>query len=503
MRFSTILLAAWILPAAGVRKRSTSEEEDTSDQSARVRFEDKSSDYRIGLDGTSFGVAFADIDGDGDTDIFVTNSENSNKLYLNSGGVFADATDGSGLAVSKAKSRGVAFADVDDDGHLDVFISAYAGDSNLLFMGDGTGRFTDVSVQAGVADMGSGQGVCFADVDGDGDLDLFVANFGESDKFYLNDGRGIFSDVTRQAGLESDGVNGFGCSFGDVDGDGDEDLYVNNDGVLSKLYINDGAGVFTDVTEQANAGGNTGGGRGVQMADFNGDGHLDIASVSALGGNVFLLSNGDGTFTDKSSDSGINSHWGTPQGMQVADFDGDGDLDILIAVLNTPHAVYENDGTGRFRDVQIGAGAGSNRFGQGIAFGDLNNDGSLDAMIASWGRFFPLCPFCSARNNLLINQNTQPAWLKVRPLGNKGFPTLLGAQVRVFEAGTRKPAAAMARIDGGGGFCSQNAYEAYFGLSTAVSGGATTFDVEVRCGGSWIARTGVAPNQLLDVPCTN
>jgi len=500
MQFSAAVCATFALCAAGLRRRSDA---NVTSELTGVQFSDESSGFRLGGDGTSFGVAFADVDGDGYTDIFVTNSQESNRLYLNSDGegAFVDATEASGLAVSKAQSRGVAFADVNDDGHLDVFISAYKGDSNLLFLGDGTGRFTDVSVQAGIVDMGSGQGVCFADVDNDGDLDLFVANFGESDKLYLNNGQGIFADVTEQAGLESDGVNGFGCSFGDVDGDGDDDLYVNNDGVLSKLYLNDGSGVFTDVTERANAGGNAGAGRGVQMADFNGDGHLDVCSVSAFGGNVMLFGSGDGTFTDATNESGINSHWGTAQGMNVADFDGDGDLDILISVLNNGHAVYENDGTGRFRDIQRSAGAGWNKFGQGVAFGDVNGDGSMDAYVTSWGRYFPLCPVCSAENSFLVNQNAEPAWLKVRPLGRKGFPTLIGAEVRVYATGTFEPAAAMARIDGGGGFCSQNAYEAYFGLSTSVASGVTKFDVEVRCGQTWAIHTGIAPNQVIDMRC--
>merc|ERR1740121_1142441 len=450
-----------------------------------------------GGSGQSFGVAMADVDGDGDLDVFVTNSGSANEFYINDGqGNFVDAAESSGLAVARFASRGAAFADVNGDGKLDLFMSAY-GDANLLMLGDGTGRFAE-KVDAGLSDMGSGQGACFADIDADGDLDLFVANFGESDRLYLNDGLGVFTDATAAAGVESDGVNGFGCVFGDFDEDGDLDLYVNNDGALNKLFINNGQGIFSDRTAEAGAGATTGGGRAVQAADFNGDGHLDLVAVVATGSHTLLMNRGDGTFTDASSSSGINGHSGVAQGVNAADFDGDGDIDFIVSVLNNNNVIFRNDGQGRFTDVSSGSGTSWNKWGQGVAFGDLDGDGQLDAFIGSYGRFFPLCPFCSSTNSLLINQLDVPAWLKVRPTGSTGA-TLIGAEVRVFEAGTQTPAAARAQIDGGSGFCSQNAYEAYFGLSTAVAGGASQFDVQVSSGGVTVTRRGVAPNQVVEV----
>jgi len=267
------------------------------------------------------------------------------------------------------------------------------------------------------------------------------------------------------------------------------------------LYINDGQGVFTDRTAESGAGATDGGGRAVQAADFNGDGHMDLYAVVAQGKNTYLLGRGDGTFTDATVGSGLDSQSGVAQGMNVADIDGDGDLDILVTVMNVGHALYENDGAGNFKDITSRGGAGFNKFGQGLAFGDLNGDGKLDAYLASWGRYFPLCPFCSASNALLMNQQEVQAWLKVRPVSKRGAP-VLGARVVVYEAGTRKLAAAMSQVDGGSGFCSQNAQEAYFGLSTAVAGGANRFDVSVFCNGAVsVSKFDVAPNQVLEVRC--
>jgi len=452
-------------------------------------------------DGENFAVAYADIDADGDVDMFVTNSGSANQLYINDGtGHFEERTAASGIDPASGRaSRGAVFADVNGDGNLDLYVTD-SSNPNALYLGDGQGHFKEDTV-AGVEDKGFGQGACVADVNGDGHLDLFVANFGQSNSLYINKGNGLFDNATLGSGLESDGVQSFGCAFGDIDEDGDLDLYVTNAGSYNKLYANSGNGVFTDITDEAGVAADEGQGRGVSFADLNGDGHLDLYMVAPVAKNYLFLGDGTGKFADKSDASGTGDH-GTAQGMNVADVDGDGDLDIFVSNIMESCSLYINkgngeDGTPHFEDYAASAGVNYHRFGQGVAFGDLNGDGALDMYLAVWGIF----PYY--KSALLMNEGAAYHYLKVRPVTDSGRATLLGTEVRLFEAGTRKPVGVRMQVDGGSGFASQNAYDVYFGLNEAVASGVQQFDVEVRCGGAWSsAATGVAANQVVNVKCS-
>lgn len=458
-----------------------------------VHFTEEASKRAVYDTGKSFAVAMADVNKDGFVDMFVTNSESSNYLYINRGaeglvGEYKDLTSPN-LGSDKRASRGAVFADINGDGNLDLYVTDVS-EGNQLYIGDGSGHFKEV-YDAGVADMGMGQGVCFGDVDGDGDIDLFVNNFDRSNNLYLNSGKGTFSNVTEKAGLISTGNSGFGCAFADVDEDGDLDLYVSNSGQHNKLYINDGNGIFTDRTTEAGVGGDTGLGRGVSVGDLNGDGHLDIYVVSPQTPNFLFFGDGTGHFTDGTKASGAGDS-GLAQGVNIADVDGDGDLDIFVAnifMANTSAcSLYENDGTGHFTDIASKAGVDFHLFGQGVAFGDVDNDGDLDIFVNTFGA--PPTGSPGLSNKLLINQGKPAPFLMVAPTDAKGHKTLVNTEVRVFEAGTRKSAAVRMQVDGGSGFASQNAYEAYFGLSSAVAGGAKKFDIEMRCSGHgpWITK---------------
>lgn len=440
--------------------------------------------------GASFAVAMADVNLDGHVDIFLTNAGTTNRLWLNKGdgsGTFVDNTDAAGVADAEGSSRGAAFADVNGDGFLDLYVND-AEDSNHLYQGNGNGTFVDITVASKVGDTGMGQGVCFADVDNDGDLDLFVVNFDRSNNLYLNDGRGVFTNVTAKSGLDSTGNNGFGCAFADFDEDGDVDLYVSNDGSINRLYLNDGKGVFsvTGATEGEEAAGDDGKGRGVSVGDLNGDGHLDIYVVSPLTKNYLFLGDGSGGFSDASDASGAGDT-GAAQGVNIADVDGDGDLDIFVANILSPCSLYENTGNGIFKDVAHSAGLDYHIFGQGVSFGDIDNDGDLDIYINSWGT--PPSGWPKQGNRFLINHQSINGWLKVRPADPiSARATMIGTQVRVFEAGTRNVAGVpIMQIDGGSGFASQNAYDAYFGLLQWVGTG-KTFDVEMKCNNTWVTK---------------
>jgi len=466
-----------------------------------TQFTEEGTTRGVADDGKSFAVAYADIDADGDLDIFVTNSGSSNRLYINVDGKgnFEEATIQAGL-VDKGASRGAAFADVNGDGLLDLYVLDTTA-PNRLYLNHGNGHFLS-GIGFGAGDKGRGQGACFADVDGDGDLDLFVANFAESNNLYLNDGKGFFENATAKAGLTSTGYAGFGCAFGDIDEDGDLDLYVTNSGQHNKLYVNDGKGAFTDKTTEAGVSGGTGQKRAVSFGDLNGDGHLDLYLVGPMVPNQLFLGDGTGHFTDGSAEAGVGDS-GIAQGMNLADVDGDGDLDIFVSNIGQPCILYENDGHGHFKNIASKAGVNFRLFGQGVGFGDINGDGALDMFVANWANLMPGMPL--PKNNMLfINHANIEKWLKVKPLDQKGRPTLLGTEVRLYEAGTRNPAAVRMQVDGGSAFASQNAYDAYFGLSNS---GANEFDIEMRCGGAWVTRDtnpelgGIAPNQVVKVKC--
>lgn len=471
---------------------------------AIYKFTEKASSFGVDTSGASFAVAFADVNNDGNIDMFVTNSGTGNHLYINpgTGEQFTDTTSAAGLD-DDGPSRGAVFADVNGDGHLDLFTTA-SDAPNHLYEGFGDGRFNDITSETGVSDSGFGQGACFADVDGDGDLDLFVANFGQTNNLYINNGKGVFANKTKAAGLFDDGVNSFGCTFGDVDNDGDLDLYISNAGSYNNLYINNGDSTFTDITWKAGVQGDTKQGRGVSFADLNGDGNLDLYMVAPQTPNMIFFGDGTGKFVDGCEHAGV-CDTGPAQGMSIADVDGDGDLDIFVSNILSASMMYENDGAGHFTEVASEAGLDYHLFGQGIAFGDLDGDGLLDMYVNTYG--VPPAAWPGQANKLLMNGAPQarPPYLKVRPVTESGAATLLGTEVRLFQAGTRKPAAVRMQIDGGSNFCSQNAYDAYFGLALAVAEGATLFDIEVRSGGAWIGKEcnaklgGVEPNQIVKV----
>lgn len=458
--------------------------------------------------GASFAVAFADVNGDEAPDMFVTNSGSENALYLNNGqGKFVERTPSCPELADKGSTRGAVFGDVNGDGILDLYTTDSSA-ANHLYLGMDT-CFKDATAMAGVGDTGMGQGACLGDVDGDGDLDLFVANFKQSNVFYLNMGNGTFRDATTTAGLTSASpFGGFGCAFGDVNGDGHLDLYVHNSGTHSKLYMNDGKAVprgtvfFTDNTTAAGVEAGTGQGRAVVLADIDNDDDLDIYMVSAVSANQLYINDGQGGFKDGCEQSGVCDS-GPAQGMQVADVDGDGDLDILVTQILSPSILYQNDGTGKFKDVAASSGADYHLFGQGAAFADIDGDGDQDMYVDTYGT--PPLAKPPQDNRLLINIWNAPsnnAWLKVRPLNPKGHQTVLGASVlvRTSNNDTHVPQHFGVRvIDGGGAFASQNEYGAFFGLRAAA--GVKMFDVEVRCpGGAWVKVTppgGVAANQII------
>ncbi len=267
---------------------------------------------------------------------------------------------------------GAGFADYDNDGDLDLYIVNNPGPltveissespGNILYRNNGDGRFTDVTETAGVGDQGHGMGCVFGDYDNDGDLDLYVTNFG-ANVLYRNNGDGSFSDVTEATGV-GDERWGTGAIFGDYDRDGDLDLYVCN-------YVDFHFAIIDEMK------------RGSKQAGISVPSALNPIAFEAQE-NVLFRNNGDGGFSDVTNALEVEASGGRSMQAIFTDFDLDGDLDLYVANDLTPNFVYENNGDGTFVDVSSESWAADFRGSMGLATGDYDGDGDLDLFISHW-----------------------------------------------------------------------------------------------------------------------
>ena len=426
------------------------------------------------------GVAWIDYDNDGFPDLYFVNGApgTANALYHNNKeGSFADVTARAGVAAdsgvnAKSYKTGVAVGDYDNDGYLDLYVTALG--PNILFRNNGDGTFRDVTAAAGVAGPSTewSTSTGFFDYDRDGRLDLFVVNYldyrlddnlycglrkagyrmychptqfdGMADRLYHNNGDGTFTDVSKKAGIANPAGKGLGVTFCDFDRDGDTDIYVANDTVRNFLYRNNGDGTFTDVAYAAGVGFDPNGkpqaGMGVDCADYDGNGFPDIFVTNFSEElNALYQNRGDGAFEDVSANVGMGSAF-LPLGFgtKMFDFDNDGDLDIHITnghvidnvKLFQPNLTYaqkdllfENIG-GKFRDISAQAGPALQglRVGRGLAVADFDNDGYPDVVISSLGQ----------RPALLRNLGARSGnWLMLRAKGTKSNGFGLGATVKL------------------------------------------------------------------------
>ncbi|MDE0424189.1 MAG: CRTAC1 family protein [Candidatus Poribacteria bacterium] len=318
---------------------------------------------------------------------------------------------------------GVAFFDYDDDGLLDIYFVNSADlpgshsptlPTNRLYHNNGDGTFTDVTEQVGVGDTGYGAACAAADYDNDGDLDLYVTNFG-ANVLYRNNGDSTFTDVTQYAGV-GDNRWSLGCAFADYDSDGFVDLYVANyidfdfethinctqkgvatycppesfEGSPDTLYRNNGDGTFTDVTTTAGVYNKDGKGMGVVFGDYDNDGDVDCYVGNDAGENFLYHNNGDGTFTNVGWMAGVeadeNGNVQGTMGVDFGDYDNDGRLDLIaVNYQQQPNALYRNDNGSFFTDVSFVAGMAESLpyVGWGADFFDVDNDGDKDLLIAN------------------------------------------------------------------------------------------------------------------------
>jgi hypothetical protein len=332
---------------------------------------------KTGLEGGQafgLGVAVGDYDNDGRLDVFVANLGSPSRLYHNDGGaVFRDQARAAGVAGGSASSFSAAWADYDNDGLLDLYVangSQQLTAPNFLYHNEGGGRFAEVGARAGVAGNESSLGCAWGDYDNDGLPDLYVANFSQPNQLYRNNGDGTFTDRSRQAGVDDDG-NGAGAAWGDYDNDGNLDLYLfnTNDGSdVDRLYRNRGDGTFADVTVAVGLSAHEDG-EAVLWADLDNDGWLDLYLVNrsdfSRQRNRLWRNLGGARFADVASSAGVDGS-GAGHPAAFADYDGDGRLDVFVGNFpGTPDELFHNRTEGGNALVVRLAGRQSNRAGIG------------------------------------------------------------------------------------------------------------------------------------------
>lgn len=417
---------------------------------------------------TAGGVALIDADEDGYLDVYFVQGgpltappaeRPGNQLFRNrADGTFEDRSAGSG-ADDRGYGVGVATGDSDEDGHVDLYVTNVG--PNVLLRGSGAATFQDVTQAAGVGDPGFGSSAAFLDFDRDGDLDLFVANYlvwspdKERDCFnslgqrdycapatynapalavlYRNEGAGSFTEVSAETGIASTPSTGLGVVCGDFTGDGSSDVFVANDGRVNHLWVNLGGGRFEDQALLLGCAMDQDGfakaGMGVDAADFDDDGDLDLLVGNLRGESDSLFRNDGAYFSDVSALAGLGtiSRPFTRFGLGWADFDNDGRLDLYQAngrvagqgegdPFAEPNLLYRGIGSGRFEELLPRGGTASLlvHTSRGAAFGDLDNDGGIDVVVVNR----------DAPAYLLRNRVERGDWLLVRVLDEDGRDAL-------------------------------------------------------------------------------
>ncbi|HVS62280.1 MAG TPA: CRTAC1 family protein [Thermoanaerobaculia bacterium] len=459
------------------------------------------------------GVVLFDFDSDGDLDVLLVDSgtlplgsgePSRTALYRNDGARFVEIAAEAGLEVT-GYGMGAVPGDVDGDGDLDLYVTAYG--ANQLFLNRGNGTFTDATEGAGVGDPLWSSSAAFGDFDRDGDLDLYVANYvdfsvdrnetcgkkelglrsychpnvyrGLPDRYYRNRGDGTFEDASLAAGVGVARGNGMGVVASDLDDDGWLDLYVANDMTANLLYRNRGDGAFEEIAMLAGAAlsdrGEPEAGMGVAAEDLDGDGRIDLMTThldrqpNALYGNA-----GAGLFVDRRFSSGI-AEPSLPYvgfGVVMEDLDSDGDLDIVVAnghiihdmrlvtgkaSYRQPNQVFLNRGSGQMVE-NAEAGLSRVESSRGLAAGDLDGDGDLDLVVNN----------SDAAAEVYENLGPSGRFLRFALESERDANRFaVGARVEVRPSGGKRSQAREVRA--GGSYQSASPLDLHFGLGDSAA----------------------------------
>ncbi len=483
----SLLLAAGFLTGLSVSSQSGFEDI-TEKSGVKFRNQNHPTKQKYLIETMVGGVAMLDYNGDGALDLFFVNgarltesmkrgqqpdksvSEYWNRLYRNnSDGTFTDVTEKAGLQ-GKGYSMGVAVADFDNDGHPDIYVTGW--DGNTLYRNRGDGTFEDVTTKAGVRGSGWSTGAAFVDVDRDGHLDLVVARYMEwgfhldiycgekkaghrsychpdhyqptTHLLFRNNGNGTFTDISKASGIGIHPGKGLGVAINDFNDDGWPDIAIANDAVQQQLFLNN-KGKFTEAGLELGIGydddGRAFAGMGIDFTDYDNDGRPDIF-INALANQRYALFHHTGSAFEYisrksglSEASSLHSGWGA----KFFDFDNDGWKDLFVAQghvtdnieLTQPNIRYLEppmllkNNRGKLTDISRNSGSIFSKAlaSRGAAFGDLNNDGYIDIAI-------------NALNGpavILKNRGGNNQWLGLDLKGTKSNRDAIGAVVKVVS----------------------------------------------------------------------
>lgn len=484
----------------------------TADTGITWRHTDGSSGRKYIVETVTAGLATFDYDADLWIDIYFLNGSwlpgspregdpPRNALYRNQGGFrFQDVTLFAGVG-DLGYGLGVTVGDYNNDGFPDLYVNNFG--PNVLYRNNGDGTFTDVTEEAGVgAGNLVGAGASFLDIDADGNLDLYVANYvkfdfsshpvrtaeghriypgpmdflPEGDLLFRNSGDGTFEDVSEESGIASYAGTGMGMVCADIDRDGDTDIFVLNDVAGNFIFVNDGKGHFQEMGLWL-GGAYSGEGRalgsmGVDCADVDRDGWLDFYATSFAREWAVLYRNlGGGRLADVTSTTGAGA--GTFQhvtwGVAFLDLDNDGDRDLFVAcghlydnvelfdptgAYRAANVVLENLGGGRFRNVshEVGDGLAPVKSSRGVAADDLDNDGRVDVVVLN-----------SREEPTIIANRSQgigPHWLQIQLIGVESNRDGVGSWVGVFAGELEH----WSEVHSGRGYQSHFGSRLHFGL---------------------------------------
>lgn len=475
-----------------------------------AHFRDVAASAGVDALGLAGGACVDDFNNDGLLDVICSFWGQNGKLHYfqnNGDGSFTDQTSSSGL-LKVPGGLNIVHADYDNNGYADILVLRGAWFSpdgripNSLLRNNGDGTFTDVTYESGILAFNSSQTATWGDINNDGWIDLFIGT--ESDfssiqncELYLNNGDGTFTDITVKAGLNAQLIGWVkGCAFGDINNDGWQDLYISFYNKKNKLFLNQGGSEiqedrFQDISTSA---GITNPQRSFPtwFWDYNNDGWQDIfvsgypvgtgvASIMIVAANYMGIkrggypriykNKGDNTFEDVSRQLGIDDAIFT-MGCNFGDLDNDGYEDFYLGTGDPdlmsvyPNRMFRNDGARKFLDVTSSGGFGNIQKGHGVGFGDFDNDGDQDIYMVMGGSHDGDIYQNALFENPIGNKNN---WITIKLLGTTSNRLAIGARIKVVaekEDGLKR---VYHRVVTSGGSFGGSSLQVELGLLDAIS----------------------------------